>query len=103
MDRALKYLKKALDIYRGTIGAKHASTAVCFSSLGSVYFSKGEMDKALAHYTEALEIRIETRGNMHPSTAASYINIAEVRPWRIIEYIPVKSTINLLFCMNIDQ
>ncbi|MCK5509610.1 MAG: tetratricopeptide repeat protein, partial [Desulfobacterales bacterium] len=53
-DKALKYLKQALEIHK-EIGYKHGE-ANQLGNIGLIYSDKGDADKALKYLKQALEI-----------------------------------------------
>ena len=67
-------LREALEVRRETLGSRHQSTLDSIGSLGSLFYSKGDLLAAESLYREALEGERETLGNRHSSTLNSIHN-----------------------------
>ena len=49
-EDALRHLKTALDLRKGTVGKTHPSVAECLNNLGALYFARGSLQKSVEHY-----------------------------------------------------
>jgi tetratricopeptide (TPR) repeat protein len=72
---ALRYHKKALEIYQTT---NHSALAASYTSQGSVYEKMGEYSTALVYHEKALEVKQKTFLANHPDLVTSYNNIGSV-------------------------
>ncbi|CAF2530941.1 unnamed protein product [Rotaria sp. Silwood2] len=57
LNRALKYIYKALDIYRKTLANQnHPLIARCLNNLGGIYDAQGDANRSFEFYEQAIKI-----------------------------------------------
>ena len=56
----------------------HASTAVSYNNLGTVYNSQGKHEESLGALSKVLDIQLKVLGPEHPDVATSYNNLRAV-------------------------
>ena len=77
-EDALKYYKKALDIYEEKLGQKHYVTVSTYNNLAILYRDQGDYKDAIEYCKKALII-LENKLDMENEvTAATYNNIASI-------------------------
>ena len=74
-DKALTYLRKALDIRVQVSGDKQESTAEIYNDIAIVYRAQGDYRKALEYFDIVLRIREELLGKKDIKTAETLNNI----------------------------
>jgi len=57
LNHALKYIHKALDIYRKTFSSQnHPLIARCLNNLGGIYDAQGDVNRSFEYYEQAIKI-----------------------------------------------
>jgi tetratricopeptide (TPR) repeat protein len=74
-DESLKWLEKALNMFKSSPNPKIAATYLC---IGNVYQGKKHFDRALEFYRPALEVSLKDYGEQHYIVAHCYQNMANV-------------------------
>ena len=70
------YISRGLDLLLQILPPDHYRNATFFTSLGNLYFGKGEYQKSLSCFHKAFEICIRVYGEVHPLTLQGMANVA---------------------------
>ena len=73
--QALKFLKKALAIYKKYYGEKTKIMATGYNNLALIYQDTGDLSQALKYHKKALVARENLLGKNHADTSVSYDNL----------------------------
>jgi len=71
-DKAMSYLKTALEIGLKKFGESHPEVATSYNNIANIHADRGEFLQAKQYYEKALTIRLRLFGEIHPEVAWSY-------------------------------
>ncbi len=74
-EKAVRYLKQAIDIKTATRGPNHPDVAVSYKNLGGVYSEMDNAALARDYYEKALAIEQQRLGTDHPQLAETFLKV----------------------------
>jgi tetratricopeptide (TPR) repeat protein/predicted nucleotidyltransferase len=78
VDKAAKYVKKALTISLGIFDENHPYMAAIYSNLGGIYFKQDTLFKAAKYIKKSLTINLKILGKNHSTAALHYNNLGQI-------------------------
>mmetsp|Transcript_16644 Transcript_16644/g.32820 ORF Transcript_16644/g.32820 Transcript_16644/m.32820 type:complete len:167 (+) Transcript_16644:1-501(+) len=81
LEDGLTMYKKALRIYKQTVGPQSVMAAHALNNMANVLFKQGKYDKALVKYEKALTIIRAALGDEHDEVAHTLYGIARCKAW----------------------
>ncbi len=76
LKNALKYSRRALEIYKKEVGEEHYYTITQYMTVGQIYRVMERYDRALDYLQESLNLSLKTFGEQDSVTADAYAKIA---------------------------
>ncbi|MEN0004003.1 MAG: CHAT domain-containing tetratricopeptide repeat protein [Bacteroidota bacterium] len=74
-EPAIELCKKALKIYKETLGNSHPAIALCYSQLGRTFLKLKNYSSAYNYFQKSLRIRTENLGENHIDVGQSYYQL----------------------------